>query len=534
MPPTAEPATPTAPQFTGLGPHTRKVSTTSAEAQRHFDQGLAFLYAFNHDEARRSFEKASDLDPHLAIAHWGVAMTNGPHINFPMVPEPQAAAARAALDKAKAALTGASPSESALINAADKRYAMPQPADRKPLDQAYADAMREAWRVHADDADVGALFAEALMDVRPWDQWTSDGKPQPGTAEVLATLEAVLAKAPRHPLANHLYIHAIEASPEPAKADAAAEALRDLTPGLGHMLHMPTHIDVRRGRWAAAISSNNKAIEADTRYREQSSQLGFYGVYMAHNRHMLAFAAMMSGQRALALSSIRAMLDTMPPDWKRDNAVFVDGYTGMPIEVLLRFGEWEQVLKEPEPPEVAPIARALRLYGRGVALAALGRVKEAKAEQSAFLAAKAKVPSDAAFGNNGAADLLGVAEHLLAGEILYREGKRDAAFAELRVAVKREDALRYDEPPDWIQPTRHALGAALLDAGRSREAEAVYREDLARLPENVWSLRGLASSLRAQRKTAEADDVETRLSVAGKDADVKPSSSCPCIPGAQR
>lgn len=517
--------------FAGLGAHGREISTASPLAQRYFNQGLAFLYAFNHDEAIRSFEAAAKADPSSAMAYWGIAMANGPHINFPLVPTPRAKAAWEALGRAQGLLNYATDVERALVQALAERYTWPQPADRKPLDEAFAAAMRRVWDDFPRDADIGALYAEALMDLRPWDLWTQDGKPQPGTAEILRVLETVLYNAPAHPLANHLYIHAVEASPHPEKADAAAEALRNLQPGLGHMVHMPTHIDVRRGRWEQAEQSNANAIEADRRYRQRRPVVGFYNLYMAHNHHMLTFAAMMSGRSAVAISTIRSMIQAMPPEWIKESAAFADGFVGMPMEVLMRFGRWEAILREPEPPAYLPIARALRLYARGVARAAKGDLEGARVEQQAFLAAQRKLPATAAFGNNTGRDLLGVAEKVLEGELLVHEGKKTDGIKVLREAVAREDRLRYDEPPDWIQPVRHALGAALLRANRFREAEAVYREDLKKLPGNVWSLHGLASSLHSQKRKKEAEQADLELANATRRADMEIISSCLCLPG---
>jgi tetratricopeptide (TPR) repeat protein len=523
-------APPEVPLFDGLGDHSRRVTTSSAKAQRYFDQGLAFLYAFNHDEALRSFRRATELDPSCAMAFWGVAIANGPHINNPVVPPDREKAAWDAVRKAKALAPATTPVERALIAAAETRYADPQPQDRAPLDRAYAEAMRGVHREFPDDADVGALFAEALADLRPWDLWTADGQPQPGTEELVALLEAVMAKAPRHLLALHLYIHAVEASPHPEKADQAAERLRDVAPGLGHLVHMPSHIDVRRGRWAEAITTNARAMEADRRYRERSPEQGFYRLYMAHNHHMLAYGAMMNGRSALALETIRRMAADIPPDFVRDNP-WADGFLAMPLEVMMRFGRWDDVLAHPDLAETAPISRALRHYARSVAHAAQGRVEEAKAEQSAFAAARTRVPKEATFGNNTAADLLDVAEHLMKGEILYRERRVDEGLAALREAVAREDKLRYDEPPDWIQPVRHPLGAALLQAGRFAEAEAVFREDLRRLPENGWGLYGLYRSLALQKKDAEAAEVEKRFDAVWREADIEIKSACLCLPG---
>jgi tetratricopeptide (TPR) repeat protein len=512
------------PLFEGLGGLSRKVTTVSPEAQRYFDQGLAFMYAFNHDEAIRAFRRAGELDPRCAMAFWGVAVANGPHINNPVVPEDRAKAAW------KALAAGASPVEQALIQALASRYADPQPEDRKPLEQAYADAMRKAWTAYPKDADVGALFAESLADLRPWDLWLPDGLPQPGTEELVATLESVLALDPRHPLGNHLMIHAVEASPHPEKADRAADTLRDRQPALGHMVHMPSHVDVRRGRWQEAITANAKAIEADRRYTARSPEQGFYRLYMAHNHHMLTYGAMMTGQSALALKTIRAMVADIPLGFFKANP-FADGFMAMPLEVLMRFGRWDEILVEPAFPDFVPISRALQHHARAVAHAAKDDVPAALAEQAAFVEARARVPKEAFFGNNTGSDVLDVAESFMRGEILFRSGKIEEGLAALREAAAREDKLRYDEPPDWIQPVRHALGAALLQAGRFAEAEAVFRQDLAKLPENGWGLYGLSRALQRQKKTTEARAVEKQFDAVWKQADLKIKSACLCLPG---
>jgi tetratricopeptide (TPR) repeat protein len=524
-------AEPTVPLFAELGDFGRKVTTSSPQAQRYFDQGLCFLYAFNHDEAIRSFEEAARIDPQCALVWWGISLANGPHINNPIMPPERAKAAWAALTKAREMADKAGPVERELIDALGKRYADPPPEDRLPLDEAFAAAMRELYHKHPDDADIGAIFAEAMMDLRPWDLWTPEGQPQPGTEEIVATLEAVLDKAPKHPLALHLYIHAVEASPQPEKADEPADRLRQLQPGLGHLVHMPSHIDVRRGRWQKSIETNSRAVAADRRYREHSPQQDFYRIYMAHNHHMLAYSAMMCGQSKLAIESINDMAKGIPADWAKENAPLADGFLAMPLEVLVRFGRWDEVLAAPEPPEHFPLSRALRRCARGIALAAKGDVAQAKEEQIAFLTAAKAVPEDARFGNNEAADLLSIGTHLLAGEILYREGKVDEAVTELREASTIEDTLRYSEPPDWIHPTRHALGATLLQAGRAAEAEGVYREDLARQPNNGWSLLGLAQSLKLQDKNDEARQVEAQFEEVWRGADVMITSSCYCQPG---
>jgi tetratricopeptide (TPR) repeat protein len=519
------------PLFEGLGPRTRRVTTTSAQAQRYFDQGLKFLYAFNHDEAIRSFGQAAALDPTCAMAWWGIAYACGPHINNPAVDESHARQGAQALANANKYAATANAVEQSLITAVAKRYADPMPIDRTVLDKTYADAMRVVWTQNPNDPDIGTLYAESLMDLRPWDLWTHDGQPQPKTDEIIKTLDAVIAQEPNHPLALHLYVHALEASPNPAKADTAADRLRNLQPGLAHLVHMPSHIDVRRGRWHEAEVANVKAIAADEAYRKLRPTQGFYRLYMLHNHHMLAFAAVMRGESKRAISAIDAMIAAVPPDWARQNAALADGALAMPLELRMRFGHWDEVLAAPEPEEIFPTARAFRHAVRGAALAASDKTAEARAELTAFLDAKKKVPDTAKIVVNNAVDVLGVAESFLTGEVLYREGKADEAFAQLREAVRREDALRYSEPPDWIVPVRHALGAALMRSGRYAEAERVYRDDLVRHPENGWSLFGLARSLELQGKTDEAANSRARFDKAWADADVKLSSSCFCQPG---
>ncbi len=526
----AKPAPPKAePHFPKLGSYSRKVTTSSPEAQRYFDQGLAFLYGFNHDEAIRSFEAAAAADPKCAMAYWGIAAANGPHINHTDVDEAHAKAAWQAVTKARELSGGASPVEQELIKALGERYADPQPKDRKPLDVAYADAMRKVWERQRDDADVGALTAEAIMDLRPWDQWTPAGKPQPGTEEVLGILDAVLAKSPKHPLAAHLMIHAAEASPHPERADVAADGLRDLMPGIGHLVHMPSHIDVRRGRWQEAVVANEKAINADNVYYAAVPRQGFYRLYMAHNHHMLAYAAMMQGQSLKSGATIKEMLASVPEEAIKHQADLIDGFFALPYELHLRFGQWDEMLAEPTPRKELPITTALWHYARGVAFAAKGQVDQAKTEQREFQLAIKRVPPTATFSKNLAISIFGIAERMLTGEILYREGKVDEALTVLREAVKREDRLKYTEPPSWIQPVRHALGAALIDSHRYADAEQVYRDDLAHYPNNGWSLYGLSRALKLQGKDAEALNVKLQFDKAWEHADIKLASSCFCL-----
>tara|TARA_R110002096_G_scaffold24760_25_gene78049 strand:- start:1043 stop:2692 length:1650 start_codon:yes stop_codon:yes gene_type:complete len=520
------------PLFEGLGPHGRDVTTNSESAQRYFDQGLAFLYAFNHDEAIRSFQEAARLDPECAMAHWAISLASGPHINNPMVPAARADLAWKELTLAQQHASRCTVVEQALIEALGHRYADPHPEDRTPLDAAYAEAMREVWDNHREDADVGALFAESLMDLRPWDLWTLDKEPQPGTDEIIAILNAVLELDPNHPLANHLLIHAVEAGPNPELADAAADRLRDLQPGMGHNTHMPSHIDVLRGRWHKAIEANEKAVRADLTYRETTGKRpDFYRLYMAHSRHMLAYAAMMTGQSELALTHIRAMVAEIPTPWLQENALFADAFVAMPYEVLVRFGRWDDVLAMPEPPDYLPFTRALHHASCGIAHAAKGKPKLARAEQVNFVAARERVPEEWIIGNNFCSEVLELTSHMLEGEILYREGKVDPALAELRKAVELEDDLKYDEPPGWILPVRHLLGATLMQERRFAEAEDVYRKDLERRPENGWSLFGLSRSLSLQDREEEAEPIWERFEKIWAKADLKINSSCLCQAG---
>ena len=524
------------PLFNGLGSYTRTVTTNSPDAQRYFNQGLAFLHGFNHGAAIRSFQEAARHDPQCAMAHWGIAYAHGPHINYPLVPAPAAEIAWKELTLARecAAAANATPVERALIEALGARYANPQPEDRTPLDLAFADAMRGVWKAYPADADVGTFFAEAMMDLRPWDQWTPEGQAQPGTDEILATLDAVLQLNVNHPLANHLYIHAVEASPRPDRADAPAARLLALQPALAHNVHMPSHIDIRRGRWQKAVESNQKAVAADRRYYEITGpREGLLAFYSAHNQHMLSYAAMMVGQSELAIRQIRDMVADLPKEFVKEFALIVEGFHAMPLETLVRFGRWDEVLAEPENyADYMPFSRAFHHAARAIAFAAKGDTAAARKSQAIYLERAQLCPKEEVFGHSSVEAILGVVTSMVEGEILLREGKQEAGFAALREAVKQEDTLKYDEPPDWLIPVRHSLGASLINAGRYAEAEQVYRDDLARLPENGWSLYGLAESLRKQKKNAdEAARTDARVKTEWATADLQITSSCLCQPG---
>ncbi|MDP2276154.1 MAG: hypothetical protein Q8K32_35750 [Archangium sp.] len=531
-PPAAEaPRKQPPPVVEGVGTYARPVSHASQEAQRWFNQGLNLVYGFNHDEAIRSFAWAAELAPDCALCAWGVAYANGPHINNPQLSPENAQAAWAALKQAQARAAGATPVEQALITALAARYADPPPADRAGLDAAYAEAMRGVHRAFPTDADVVALTAEALMDLHPWDLYLNDNTAKPWTAEIVEVTRAALALAPRHPMANHLLIHALEGSADPQQAQGAADLLRTLQPGLGHMVHMPSHIDVRTGQWVAAIEANRRAIEADEAYRARAPEQGFYALYMAHNHQMLAFAAMMTGRSQEAIAAMNQMVAQIPPGFRAQAPAFVDAYFALPLEVLMRFGKWEEILATPEFGEDLPASRALRQAARGVAFAATGRLTEARAAQQAFEVARGLVPAEYVMGQNPVSAINEVAGRLLEGEILYAEGKEAAGLAALRGAVEAEDRLKYDEPPDWLQPTRHALGAALNRSRKHAEAEKVFREDLRRTPDNGWALFGLSQALEAQGQREEARATTERFTRIWEKADLSLNTACLCQSG---
>lgn len=514
-----------------LGRHHRKVSTKVPAAQRAFDQGLIWAYAFNHDEAVKAFEEAARQDPKLAMAWWGIALVNGPHINNPVLDDDHAKAAWAALAEAKQRLAGASPVEQGLIAALEHRYAQPNPVDRKALDEAYAQAMGKLSARFPKDADVAAMTAEALMDVRPWDQWTRSGEPQPGTKETLAALRRALALAPDHPLALHLMIHATEGSPQPAWGKAAADRLRLLCPDAGHLMHMPGHTYARLGDWKGAALANERAMAADGRYKARRKEIGFYGLYMVHNADFLAYTALMEGRQKVALAQTKAVVETFPLEWVVQNAPFVDSFQTRYWEGLKRFGMWAELLAQPAPDPRLPLSTAYWHALRGTAFAATGKVEEALKEQAAFEEARAKVPDGFSWGSNGAAPVLAVAKVYLAGEIAFRQGKVEEAVARLTEAAQLEDGLKYDEPPACVIPSRHALGAVLMSAKRFAEAEAVYRADLKAYPANYWSTLGLAQALKAQGKGTEATRAEAALKKAQARADQTAETSCACVKG---
>lgn len=530
--PTAEPTPPQsrARLFDGMGGLHRAVSTRSPEAQRYFDQGLTWMYAFNHDEAIRSFEHAAALDPNLAAAWWAVALCHGPHINNPVVPEARSKAAWEALEKARALAGDSSDVERALIDALGARYAWPAPADRRPLDEAYAAAMQRVHAKFPNDPDVATLYAESLMDLQPWDLWTHEGAPKGRTEEIVALLEGALAMNPKHPGAAHLYIHAVEASMTPERALPAANTLRRLVPASGHLTHMPSHIDVRVGQWRESAAANRLAIEADAAYRRLSPRQDFYRVYMLHNHQFLSFTAMMMGREEEAIGAALGALETVPPAWVRENASAIDGYMTIHMDALKRFGRWERILSLAPPPDCLPFTTAMWRMTRAVAHAASGDLAAAETERARFEEACARVPAGAVAMINPAEKVLSIARRFLAGEIAYAKRDYSTAIAELRAAAAIEDSLRYMEPPDWAQPVRHALGAVLMDAGDFAGAERAYREDLGRWPKNGWSLLGLSRALEAQGRASDASLARAEFQRAWADASISPHASCLCAP----
>ena len=502
------------PLLDGLGSHHHPISSRDSLAQRYFDQGLRLTYAFNHPEAIRAFTEAARRDTTCAICHWGVALAYGPNINLPMDSAAEAAA-YAAIVRAQALASHASAAERDYIDALARRYG-PVPSGRSARDSAYAVAMSGVARRHPQDPDARVLHAEALMNLRPWNYWTADRKPQPGMATAIAALEAVVRAQPDHPGACHYYIHAVEAA-YPERAVACAERLAGLMPAAGHLVHMPAHIYIRVGRYADAIRHNVHAVHADETYIADQRPASVYpAVYYPHNYHFLAFAATMAADSGQALTAARALSQRVSPEVARQ-VPFLQVAPVYPILTLVTFGRWDDALREPAPADDLPLSGALFAYGRGVALSRLGRPAAADSALAEVVRLTSVV---AAAGTEPAASVARIARLMLTGEIAEQRGQLPAALAAYRAAVTIEDAFPYEEPPQWFYPVRHSLGRALLAAGRAAEAERVYRADLTRFPENPWSLAGLASSVEAQGRRDAAAAVRRRLQAALARADV--------------
>ncbi len=539
-----------------VGRYARSVTTTSADAQRWFDRGLNWCYGYHHEEAVACFEKALAADPNCAMAHWGVGYAAGPNYNFPwelMDPAGKAAALARSYDASSAAVAlvgGVTAAERALIEALPARYPQRGPIeDQGAWNDAYTDAMRVAYRAHPNDLDLCAIFVEAILNRTPWRMWDArTGEPTPGagTLEARDVLEAAFRDLPGamdHPGLLHLHVHLMEMSPNPEAALVTGDRLRELSPDMGHLTHMPTHIDIQCGHYRDAMHWNQKAIVADRKFYDRAGPMNFYSGYRIHNYHFAAYGAMFLGQYAPAIAAADELIATMPEEMLRipspPMADFFESYVSIRQHVLIRFGKWHEITAQtlPADPELYCNTVAMMHYAKGVAHAALGDVAAAEAEQALFRAAARNVPRSRQLHNVLCVQLLAVAEAMLAGEIAYRRGEHDAAFAHLRAAIALEDDLPYDEPWGWMQPVRHALGALLLEQGRVAEAEAVYREDLglggalprAQIhPDNLWALRGLLDCLERRGETAEAALIRQRVAIAAARADVPVSVSCFC------
>lgn len=504
-----------------LGSYSHPISTRNPQAQRYFDQGLILSYGFNHAEALRSFQQAAELDSNCAICYWGMAYVLGPNINAAME-DGAVPTAWEAIQQAIALSQFASPKERAYIAALATRYTAEPVEDRTTLNLAYANAMRRVTQQYPDDLDAATLFAEALMDTTPWDYWAEDGTPKPEGAEIIATLESVLSRNPNHPGALHLYIHAVEAE-RPELAANAADRLRDLNINTGHLIHMPGHIYIRVGRYNDAVIANQQAAAADAFYAQQHHPEGTYPIaYMPHNHHFLWYAAVMSGQQQVAVQAAQQTANLVDRSLLREAGYgTLQHYAVIPLYTYVKFGLWDEILAQLAPAEDLVYPTGVWHFARGMAYTAKGQLQQANQELEAL---KAIATSPALEGItiweiNTTAHLLHIGAEVLAGELSAKQGNVEDAIAHLQRGVELEDSLNYDEPTPWYSPVRQALGSVLLQANRPVAAEQAYREDLARYPENGWSLYGLAQSLRAQGKTQEAQQVQARFEQAWRYAD---------------
>ena len=521
---------PRAQLFEELGSHARTITTDTPDAQVYFNQGLNWMYAFNHDEAIRSFAKAAELDPECAMAWWGIALCEGPNYNDPLMTPQRNSAAWAALQEAKLRIDNTSPAERALIEALSARYAWPAPTDRSHLEQAYADAMAAVWAAYPNDSDIGTLYAEAMMVQRPWKLYSIEREPEGDTEVIVATLERVMEMDPGNPGANHLYIHAVEPSTTPERGVAAANRLSGQVPGAGHLDHMPSHIYVQVGMWDESIAQNAIAMEADDDYLELSPDQTIQHMYMVHNAHMLAFSAMMVGRESEAMYAARDMWAHIPEEMMAAVAPYIDLWMTSIYDVQKRFGRWNDIIAEPAPPEYFPITTAVWRAHRAIAYAAMKDFENAEREYEAFQEARAAIPEDSVWGDDPSDRILEVSDYFIRGEIALQQEDWERAIELLEESARVEDTLSYGEPPVWLQPVRHTLGAVYLKAGRDADAERVYRQDLEKWENNGWSLFGLSQALAAQGRTDEASEVMGLHAAAWSKADEPTTTSCVCIP----
>ncbi|MGC9540419.1 hypothetical protein [Streptomyces sp. UG1] len=542
-------------EYYDLGSHTRSVTTSSAQAQLWFDRGLVWTYAFHHEEAVACFEAAAQADPDCAMAHWGIAYALGPNYNKPWEFFDDQDLVRtvdrthAAVELAHEKAASATPVEQALIAALRARYPQAKAvADCAIWNAPYADSMRAVYELAPDDLDVATLYADALMNLTPWQLWDlGTGEPAEGarTLEAKAVLDRGLATGAGrdHPGLVHMYIHLMEMSPTPEAALTVADRLRGLVPDAGHLNHMPSHLEVLCGDYRRVVSDNTAAIAADEKYHARAGAMNFYTLYRSHNYHFKIYGAMFLGQSEVALETAAELEASIPEDLLRvpspPMADWLEGFLAMRVHVLIRFGRWDDILALPLPtdPELYCVTTAMLHYARGVALSSMHRVPEAEAERRLFREAVARVPETRMLFNNTCADILAIASAMLDGELEYRKGNHDTAFAALERSIELDDNLPYDEPWGWMQPTRHAYGALLLEQGRVEEAEAVYRADLGldgtlpralQHPGNVWSLHGLHECLMRLGRTGEAQMAAQQLRLAAALADVPIEASCYC------
>ena len=535
-----------------LGTYRRKVSAKKAKVRRWCNRGLLWVYAYHHEEAIACFNRALKHDPDCALAQWGVAYAIGPNYNKPWVAfenderRDAMVLAHKAIKKAMKRKDKATPVEAALIDAISLRYPTdPTVEDCTPFTDAYAQAMRHVHAQHAGDLDVCALFAEALMNRTPWALWDlASGQPAKGadTVEAIAVLETAFASLPGawdHPGLLHMYIHLMEMSPHPERALRHGDRLATLVPDAGHLLHMPTHIDVLCGDYQNVVARNHLAIEADKKYLRKQGAHNFYSIYRCHNYHFKIYGAMFLGQPTPALDAANALIENLPRDVLEPMADWFEGFVPMKQHVLIRFGRWTDILAQPMPvdPALYAVTTAMMHYARTVALSNTGDLKAAEAEADLFHLARDLVPESRMLFNNTCRDILGIAEQMMLGELEYHKGNHDQAFAHLRQSVQIDDQLPYDEPWGWMQPTRHALGALLLEQGHFDEAEAVYRADLGldqtlsracQHPRNVWSLHGLHECLRRRGEMVEIAHIKAQLDQATARAEVTIHASCYC------
>jgi len=543
-------------EYYDLGPYTRKITAAVPEAQLWFDRGLNWLYGFNHAEAIACFKKALEHDPDCAMAYWGISYAAGPNYNLPWYlydPAGKAAALATAYDALQGALARierASPVEQALIRALPARYPQREAVeDQAPWDAAYADAMRSVFHAYRDDLEVREVFVEAIMNLTPWKMWdlkTGGVAEGAGTLEAMEVLDSAFRDFPRawdHPGLLHLYVHLMEMSPFPQRALRAGDRLRDLVPDAGHLIHMPTHIDVLCGHYRDVLVYNHKAIVADRKFLAREGALNVYALYRTHDYHFAIYGAMFLGQYGPAMAAAQELIDTTPEELLRipspPMADFVEGYLPMKQHVLIRFGKWREIIAQDLPADrtLYCSTTAMMLYAQTVAHSALGHIAEAEKTRAAFMEAKPRVPESRRVHNNTVRDLLEIAQAMLDGELEYRRGNHEVAFTHLRRSVELDDALPYDEPWGWMQPTRHALGALLLEQGRVAEAEAVYRSDLGldgklsracQHLDNLWSLHGLHECLTRRGEAVEAALIKQRLELALARSEVPVKASCFC------